>query len=192
MATREFHYVLDPDSLALTDALVRPFAPSYAGGFGSVSVRVRAGAAANRDFVVSVVEPDPEEERDAIEQLDGETLAAWHRSAPRRALSSALRGMRMARGRSQAEVAAAMGVTQSDVARMESATGPWPNQAKLAAYAEACGMKAVIGFIEAGSPDAASTMSIVPLGGTFGERPEETLAAGDLDAAQQSREKLYE
>ena len=73
------------------------------------------------------------------------------RTAPRRALSQMLRRMRRRRHLSQAAVAERMGTIQPVIARMESATGPWPGQETIAAFAAACDQVAVLGFIDAGA-----------------------------------------
>jgi transcriptional regulator with XRE-family HTH domain len=183
------HYFRLPDSEMIEEHL-RLYSDSPA-GLGHVTPEPRHDqAAAGGELVVSVIEPDPEEERDAAEQLSGPTLETWHRSAPRRALSAALRGMRQDSGLSQTELAALIGVTQSDVARMESATGPWPNQAKLAAYAAACGRIAVTGFLRAGDAEEPSSMTLVKLGWTSGERPGETADADTTRATVDPQQYL--
>ena len=55
-----------------------------------------------------------------------------------------------------------------------------------------CGMKAVVGFIEAGGEDEASSMSVVQLGGSFGDRPEESISAHEIEVAKARKSQLYE
>ena len=80
----------------------------------------------------------------------------WQKTLTRRTLSRMLRRMRRQRGLSQVEVARRMGTTQPKIARMESATGPWPSQQAIAAYAGACGHAAVLGFFDLGAADEAA------------------------------------
>lgn len=193
---KHVHYFLDPSSQDLDDLLGLhwKFPPhQHGGGGGAFSNHVETSAPKTpRALTVSIVEPDQEEEAEASEMLSGGALAAWQRSAPRRALSNALKGMRSENNLSQMQVGTKMRVTQSDIARMESSAGPWPSQAKLAAYAQACGMKAVVGFIDGSNDEDGSTMKIVPLGGTFGDSPEEIISAGDFVNIKTSKNKLYE
>ena len=73
---------------------------------------------------------------------------AWRQNTARRSLSRMLRHMRRRRGLSQTAVAERMGSSQPAIARMESATGPWPSQQAIAAYAGACGHVALLGFLD--------------------------------------------
>lgn len=167
--------------------LQNPYAP-----MANVTNRKRSSSMTTEpaSISVSVVCPDASEEAEAEKELSGSALAAWRRAEPRRALSHALKKMRGVKGLSQREIAEAIGVKQSDIARMESAAGPWPNQSKLAAYAEVCGMRAVVGFI--GMENDELDLQVVSLGGSFGEQPEETLSADELDLANARRGKFYE
>lgn len=60
----------------------------------------------------------------------------------RHALARALTAMRIRRGLSQDALGKRAGWDQSFVARMESATGPWPKRENIARYAEICGYEA--------------------------------------------------
>lgn len=182
------HYFLDPSSQGLDDLLEGhlQFPTCIRGGGGKAAVQYAEPSASNtpRALSLSIVEPDQEAEAKAREVLSGDALNAWQRSAPRRALSNALKRMRTEKKLSQKQVAKTARVTQSDIARMESSSGPWPNQAKLAAYAKACGMQAVIGFIDASDCEEESAINIVLLGGAFGERSEELISVEDFLSAQ--------
>jgi len=63
---------------------------------------------------------------------------AWDESKSRRDLSAALGRLRRQAKLTQEEVARAAGWDQSFVSKLESATGPWPTQATLQKFAEAC------------------------------------------------------
>ena len=193
---KQVHYFLDPHSQSLDDLLGARwrFPPHIQGGGGGAAKQHTASSTPNtsRALTLSIVEPDQEEEAEALDALSGDALTSWQRSAPRRALSNALKSMRNENNLSQKQVAKKMRVTQSDIARMESPAGPWPNQAKLAAYAQACGMKAVVGFIDAADNNEDSAIKIVSLGGSFGENPEEVISAKDFESAKKRKRKLYE
>lgn len=68
-----------------------------------------------------------------------ELARAWEAGEPRRRLSMALLAMRKSAGLTQRALAAITGWKQPQVARMESATGPWPTREALHDYASACG-----------------------------------------------------
>ncbi len=101
--------------------------------------------------------------------------ALWDKSITRRALSNMLRRMRQERGLSQADVAKRLSTTQPVIARMESASGPWPSQDRIATFSNACGYLVGLCFFDAGggsetsaedAPDAgaASDALFLPLG----------------------------
>lgn len=84
-------------------------------------------------------------------------------SGPRRELAMALVAIRRQAGRTQKEVAAAMGRDQAYVSRMESTLGPSPGQAAIDAYAHAC--NATAGYVFAlGAGTADEQLMTVPLG----------------------------
>lgn len=76
--------------------------------------------------------------------LSPEAKADWAATAERRALARWLADGRLAAGLTQAELGRRIGRAQSFVARMESATGPWPRHEHLAAFAAACGRRLVL------------------------------------------------
>lgn len=78
---------------------------------------------------------------------DQKALQDWQNSAPRRRLADALLAMRKRAGLSQLDVARAADWNQTHVARMESATGPWPNRESLNAYIHACDDSATVGLV---------------------------------------------
>ncbi|SFR00461.1 Helix-turn-helix domain-containing protein [Poseidonocella sedimentorum] len=61
------------------------------------------------------------------------------KNARKREIAVKLRALRDARGLTQEEVAAAAGMTQSMVARLESLAGPVPSLASIERYVIACG-----------------------------------------------------
>jgi transcriptional regulator with XRE-family HTH domain len=78
---------------------------------------------------------------------DPDAARRWEATAPRRRLSDALLALRKRAGLSQSAVARAAGWNQTHVARMESATGPWPNRDSLMAYVRVCDPDAVVGLV---------------------------------------------
>lgn len=60
------------------------------------------------------------------------------KNACKRAIAIELRALRDARGLTQAEVAAAAGMTQSMIARLEALSGPLPKLRSIERYVEAC------------------------------------------------------
>lgn len=73
---------------------------------------------------------------------DEEFARQWRENEPRRRLSRTLVSIRKAANLSQQELAKRASWNQAHVARMESATGPWPNPESVRKYAEACQMSA--------------------------------------------------
>ena len=77
--------------------------------------------------------------RERLMRDDPALAEAWEAGEPRRRLSAALVAMRKSAGLTQRALAAITGWKQPQVARMESATGPWPSRDALHDYASACG-----------------------------------------------------
>ena len=77
--------------------------------------------------------------REQLMREDPALAEAWEAGEPRRRLSMALVAMRKSAGLTQRGLAAITGWKQPQVARMESATGPWPSREALHDYAGACG-----------------------------------------------------
>ena len=84
---------------------------------------------------------------------DPDARGAWEQSAPRRRLADALLAMRRRAGLSQLDVARAARWNQTHVARMESATGPWPTRESLNGYIHACDASATVGLVIAHPED---------------------------------------
>ncbi|MFW8635871.1 helix-turn-helix domain-containing protein [Cribrihabitans pelagius] len=61
------------------------------------------------------------------------------KNARKRGIAVKLRALRDARGLTQEEVAAAAGMTQSVIARLESLSGPVPSLGSIERYVNACG-----------------------------------------------------
>lgn len=89
-----------------------------------------------------------EELREELLQ-DEEFAREWRKNEPRRRLSRALLSIRKSANLSQLELAEKVNWHQAHVARMESATGPWPNPESVRRYAEACGFSAGYVFAHA-------------------------------------------
>jgi transcriptional regulator with XRE-family HTH domain len=70
---------------------------------------------------------------------DPKLAQSWRDHESRRKLSSILLAMRKESGLTQRQLADKLNWKQPQVARLESATGPWPNRENLRAYTEACG-----------------------------------------------------
>lgn len=115
---------------------------------GGVSAAVAPAAGAPGH--VGQVEPgsEPEIPLPPPAAVAAKAETAWKKNAARRSLSRMLHHMRRRRGLSQTTVAERMGSSQPVIARMESATGPWPVQESIAAYAAACGHVALLGFLD--------------------------------------------
>ena len=110
----------------------------------------------------------PAEKDQAVAGRETELAAAWEAGEPRRRLSGALVAMRKAAGLSQRALAEAVGWKQPQVARMESATGPWPTREALHDYARACGRTVGLVFVHPRSGHALHIDSAVAFGS--GER----------------------
>jgi transcriptional regulator with XRE-family HTH domain len=86
----------------------------------------------------------------APDEIAPRARALWDKSITRRALSNMLRRMRQKRGLSQSDVAKRLGTSQPVIARMESASGPWPSQDRIAAFSNACDYLVGLCFLNAG------------------------------------------
>lgn len=95
----------------------------------------------------------------APDEIAPRARALWDKSITRRALSNMLRRMRQERGLSQLDVARRLSTTQPVIARMESASGPWPSQDKIAAFSNACGYLVGLCFLDAGGGSETSAES---------------------------------
>lgn len=82
-----------------------------------------------------------------------EAAERWTENTSRRRLALALIEHRRRAQKSQKEVARLAGWNQTQVARMESATGPWPNKHSLEQFVRACNPSATIGIVIAHSED---------------------------------------
>ncbi len=90
---------------------------------------------------------DVAELREELLQQDPQLAERWRESEPRRRLSTALVAMRKAARLTQQRLAREAGWKQPQVARMESATGPWPSPEALRTYAHACGRSVGLVFV---------------------------------------------
>ncbi|WP_200341094.1 helix-turn-helix domain-containing protein [Rhodovibrio sodomensis] len=96
----------------------------------------RVGAGASADALrAEIFARDPKARED------------WDRSEPRRRLADALLAARKRAGLSQLDVARSADWNQTHVARMESATGPWPTRGSLNSYIRACDPSATVGLV---------------------------------------------
>ena len=94
--------------------------------------------------------------------------ALFDEQKERRELAYWLADTRRAVGKTQMDIARAMGRAQSFVARMESATGPWPRHEHIAAFAGACGKRMGLVMID---QDTIDIMDEEPSGATTDESP---------------------
>ena len=77
--------------------------------------------------------------RNAIHRAHPQLAEHQARNARKRGIAVKLRALRDARGLTQDEVAAAAGMTQSMIARLESLSGPVPSIESIERYVNACG-----------------------------------------------------
>lgn len=85
--------------------------------------------------------------RERIFERNPEARRRWERNEPRRRLALALLDLRKRANMTQKQVAEAAGWNPRHVARMEAATGPWPNRESLNAYIHACAPEAAVGLV---------------------------------------------
>lgn len=164
-------YYLEPVSLddGLSSAGLSPF-------WGGGSVGTRASVPEEPDAQAKADGNDENASRadagekdialPAPDEIAPRARARWDKAVTRRTLSNMLRHMRQVRGLSQMDVAKRLSTTQPDIARMESATGPWPSQDKIAAFSEACNFIAGLCFFDAGDDSEAITEEGPDVGAT--------------------------
>jgi transcriptional regulator with XRE-family HTH domain len=126
--------------------------------------------------------------RERIFERNPEARHRWQRNEPRRRLALALLDLRKRANLTQKQVAEAAGWNPRHVARMESATGPWPNRESLNAYIHACDPEAAIGLVIA-HPEGEEMH--IDKAVAFGQGPAdslfETLAEDDPDDEPSTR-----
>lgn len=147
-----------------------PMSPWSGGGLGGGLPANYAPDADKADGGSGAVAPQADSEAVRLPRptdIAPRAQAQWNKSLTRRTLSRMLRRMRRQRDLSQVQIAQRMGVTQPQIARMESATGPWPGQETIAAYAAACGHVAVLGFFDVGPEDAEAGAETSAIGAGF-------------------------
>lgn len=76
--------------------------------------------------------------RDDLHRAQPSLSDRQRKNARKRAVAIKLRALRDARGMTQGEVAAATGMTQSMIARLEALSGPVPSLESIERYVEAC------------------------------------------------------
>lgn len=129
------------------------------------------------------LDPSLEELRERRSREDPEAAERWERTAPRRRLAEGLIDLRRRAGMSQKQVAKAVGWNQTQVARMESATGPWPTHESLKAYAEACDPNTAIGLVIAhAEPSSLHFDTVVAFGDRSADQQFERLSDKSVDA----------
>ena len=102
------------------------------------------GASANRSAPIGGARASTDVSgpaHDTDRGLSSAAQALFDEQKERRELAYWLADTRRAVGKTQVDIARAMGRAQSFVARMESATGPWPRHEHIAAFAGACGKR---------------------------------------------------
>jgi transcriptional regulator with XRE-family HTH domain len=94
--------------------------------------------------------------RNALQRAHPKLAEHQAKNARKRGIAVRLRALRDARGLTQDEVAAAAGMTQSMIARLEALTGPVPSLQSIERYVDACGghLALVISDKEIDSEDA--------------------------------------
>lgn len=103
----------------------------------------------------------------------------WRQNKPRRRLSMVLISMRKNANLSQRRLGEDLGWNQSQIARMESATGPWPSPKSLRAFASACGVSVGLVFTH---PEGESVHidNAISFGDTEGDLLLEQIARRDV------------
>ena len=124
-----------------------------------------------------------DELRGELFREDPELERSWRDNASRRELSMALVAMRKAEGLTQRRLADRLGWKQPQVARLESATGPWPHADSLRAYASACGRSVGLVFAHVEGAGHVHIDGAIAFGQTEDDKRVAALKDADIEVA---------